>query len=113
MEVWVDVKLVGFVDDVRNSTNLFGQDDASLEHLIHAATNDSQLWHDLLLVCIHSLELPKCGHHTVAYELDPTGRPNLIDSLTHPSPLQMHLGMPSIYPNGQTVKLQNTWAQKI
>ena len=76
----VEVKLVGFVDDVRNSTNLFGQDEASVEQLIQVATNDSQLWHDLLLVCNQSLELPKCGYHTMAYEFDPTGRPSLLDT---------------------------------
>jgi hypothetical protein len=77
----VEVKLVGFVDDVRNSTNLFGQDDASLEQLTQAATNDGQLWHDLLLVCNQSLELPTCGYSTMAYECDPTERPSLIDTL--------------------------------
>ena len=75
----VEVKLVGFVDDVRNSTNLFDQDNASLEQLVQAATKDSQLWHDLLVVCYQALELSKCGFHAMAYEFDPTGRPILLD----------------------------------
>jgi hypothetical protein len=76
----VEVKLIGFVDDVRNSTNLFDQDEAPMEQLVQAATDDSQLWHDLLLVCNQSLELTKCGYHTMGYEFDPTGLPSLIDT---------------------------------
>jgi hypothetical protein len=75
----VEVKLVGFVDDVRNSTNLFHDNDASLHALMRAATKDSQLWHDLLTVCNQSLELPKCGYHALMYDFDLDGTPKLND----------------------------------
>jgi len=107
----VEVKLIGFVDDVRNSTNLFDQDDAPLDQLVQAATNDSQLWHDLLLVCNQALELPKCGYHTMCYEFDPTGQPNLIDTpessitITDPSGNTLPI---SQWPNSKAVKYLGT-----
>ena len=71
------IKIVGFVDDTRNSTNDFTNNEVTTATLIEYATQDSQLWHDLLAVCNQSLELPKCGYHAIQYEFLPTGEPQL------------------------------------
>ena len=72
-----DVKIVGFVDDTRNSTNDFANNEVPLEILLNKATQDSQLWHDLLRACNQSLELSKCGYHAIMYSFQPTGEPTL------------------------------------
>ena len=74
--------LVGFVDDTRNTINQFGNHNAMMEELCMNAQNDCQLWHDLLGVVNQQLELPKCGYHALAYEFLPTGKPKLIN---HPN----------------------------
>ena len=75
--IQTDVKIVGFVDDTRNSTNAFANNEVSMETLIFDATRDSQLWHDLLRACNQSLELSKCGYHAITYSFQPTGEPIL------------------------------------
>jgi hypothetical protein len=73
------VKAVGFVDDVRTSTNDFANNGLTIDHLVDMATKDSQAWHDLLAICNQKLELPKCGYHAIMYEFEPSGEPLLID----------------------------------
>ena len=55
----VSIKIVGFVDDTRNSTNKFSlYPSPSMETLINQATTVSQLWHDLLEASNQAFELP-------------------------------------------------------
>jgi hypothetical protein len=74
-----EVKLVGFVDDVRNSTNCFAWEGVPLSSLLRHANTDSQLWHDALIVINQSLELPKCGFHAMQYRFLPTSAPQVVD----------------------------------
>jgi hypothetical protein len=73
------VKAVGFVDDIRTSTNDFKNNSIPIDQLIGMATKDSQVWHDLLAVCNQKLELPKCGYHAIMYDFEPSGEPILVD----------------------------------
>ena len=74
----VTIYAVGFVDDVRNTTNQFTRDEPpTMEDLIHQATADSQLWHDLLQASNQKLELTKCGFHAIQYTFKPDGQPVL------------------------------------
>ena len=74
--------LVGFVDDMRNSINGFANPETTMEELCLNAQQDCQLWHDLLGVVNQQLELPKCGYHAFQFEFLPTGEPKLIN---HPT----------------------------
>jgi hypothetical protein len=53
--------------------------DHPMESLLNQATKDSQLWHDLLLTCNQSLELPKCGYHVLHHTFLPTGEPTVTE----------------------------------
>ena len=75
----VQVKAVGFVDDVRTSVNAFENNTITVDQLIALATRDSQLWHDILSASNQALELPKCGYHAIIFEFDPTGHPTMVD----------------------------------
>ena len=84
------IKIVGFVDDTRNSTNTFGQSpQPSMESLVAQAQQDSQLWNNLLLTCNQQLELPKCGFHPMTTTFDENGAPimeedpNISDLVLH------------------------------
>jgi hypothetical protein len=74
------IKIVGFVDDTRNSTNKFDDNDVSIQELAELANRDSQIWHDLLISSNQALELSKCGYHAIMYDFLPTGEPILLDS---------------------------------
>ena len=39
------------------------------------ATNDSQLWYDILTASNQALELPKCGYHAIVFNFKPSGEP--------------------------------------
>ena len=43
------------------------------------ASQDSQLWHDILTSCNQALELPKCGYHAIIFEFKPTGEPIMVE----------------------------------
>jgi hypothetical protein len=77
-----EVKLVGFVDDVRNSTNCFAWEGVSMGVLAKFANQDSQLWHDALVAINQALELPKCGYHAIQYRFLPCGEPQIEDTPT-------------------------------
>jgi hypothetical protein len=55
----MELKIVGFVDDERNSINDFKDNNAEINELAVKATKDCQLWHDMLWVVNQKLELPK------------------------------------------------------
>jgi hypothetical protein len=48
-EIKEAVKIVGFVDDTRNTTNKFEDNDVAIQELADMANRDSQTWHDLLI----------------------------------------------------------------
>ena len=80
----VKVFLIGFVDDVKNRTNLQFTVDSSqlvskLNTLIEQATKDSQLWHDILTAANQELELTKCKYHFIHYEFTESGTPSLVE----------------------------------
>ena len=75
--ITVDVKAVGFVDDVRTSINAFDNNKITLSQLIAMATRDRQLWHDILTASNQALELPKCGYHAIIFDFKPTGEPTM------------------------------------
>ena len=76
----VQVKAIGFVDDVRTSINAFVNNTITLEQLATLATRDSQLWHDILTTSNQALELPKCGFHAIIFDFEPTGAPMMVDN---------------------------------
>ena len=78
----VQVKAVGFVDDVRTSVNAFENNAITIEQLTALARRDSQLWHDILSASNQALELPKCGYHAIIFEFDPNGKPTMVEDPT-------------------------------
>ena len=76
----VDIKIIGFVDDTRNSTNDFMvTQQPNLQTIVNQASQDSQLWHDLLASSNQALELSKCGYHAIEYTFQEDGTPELIN----------------------------------
>ena len=75
----INVKAIGFVDDVRTSVKAFGNNKITLAQLMRIATRDSQLWHDIFTASNQALELPKCGYHAIIFDFKPTGEPILVD----------------------------------
>ena len=75
----MEVKAIGFVNDVRTSVNAFDNNQLTLDQLMSMATHDSQLWHDILTAANQALELPKCGYHAMIFEFTPTGEPILVE----------------------------------
>ena len=90
----VEIKAIGFVDDVRNSINAFLNNSITLEQLVRLATCNSQLWHDILTACNQALELPKCGYHVLSYQFQPTDEPSLIEDPECQLTLQDHNAQP-------------------
>jgi hypothetical protein len=84
---------VGFVDDTRNSTNKFEDNDVSIQELAELANRDSQIWHDLLISSNQALELSKCGYHAIMYDFLPTGEPILLDSPPTHLQIRDHAGI--------------------
>ena len=88
--VTVRIHLLGFVDDVKNRTNLWTAANSALlattlDQLIAQATKDSQLWHDILTTANQELELTKCKYHFIHFEFDENGSPSMVDD---PNPQQ-------------------------
>ena len=73
----IQLYLVGFVDDVRNTINGFANHVTTMADLCLTAQRDCQLWHDLLGVVNQQLELPKCGYHAIEFEFLQTGEPKV------------------------------------
>jgi hypothetical protein len=71
---------LGFVDDVNNRTNLPWNRDPqpNMQQLMRMASQDSQLWHDILEAANQSLELTKCCYHVMEFEFKPSGKPVLV-----------------------------------
>ena len=84
---------LGFVDDVMNRTSMPWDTTTpheSLTDLIHQASLDSQLWHDLLESCNQTLELQKCKYHVIHYDFADNGKPILQVQADPPAPLAVN-----------------------
>ena len=73
------LRAIGFVDDVRTTTNAFDDASVSVPTLTTTAETNDQLWHDILTTTNQALELSKCGYHIIAYDFKPDGAPTLIE----------------------------------
>jgi hypothetical protein len=82
------------VDDVRNSTNDFGNNNVTLEELTAQASKESQLWHDIMWVCNQKLELNKCGYHALVYEFLTSGEPKIVNNPESTLLVYDHVGQP-------------------
>jgi hypothetical protein len=76
------INIIGFVDDVRNSTIAFLKNVTSLPTLSRKATRNAQNWHDILATSNQSLELSKCGYHAIVWGFEDKGDPFLITKPT-------------------------------
>ena len=75
----VNIKAVGFVDDVRSSIDAFENNQITLEQLVAMARRDSQTWHDILFTSNQALDLPKCGYHAIIFEFKPNEESYMIN----------------------------------
>ena len=80
--VTAEILQLGFVDDVNNRTNLpwQRQDDphAQVCALIDQASEDNQLWNNLMESVNQQLELTKCKYHVMHYDFKPSGEPQMV-----------------------------------
>jgi hypothetical protein len=103
----VKIHLLGFVDDVLNRTTLSPTIDSSLlvsrlDQLIQQATEDSQLWHDILTASNQELELTKCKHHFIHFQFKNTGQPIMVED---PDPNQPQCPLNVTGKNNQLVEI--------
>jgi hypothetical protein len=83
----IQLNQLGFVDDVNNRTNLPWTnviDENTTTQLLWQASQDSQLWYDIMEAANQSLELTKCKYHVMRYEFKKSGKPIMITE-TNPS----------------------------
>jgi hypothetical protein len=72
----INIFMVGFVDDTSGSVNDFLQSTIqSPDHYIALATNDAQLWNNVLLLSGGALELTKCSYHFMYFDFTLLGHP--------------------------------------
>lgn len=103
---------LGFVDDVMNRTNHSWETpdpDEALTALIDQASQDSQLWRDLIESSNQALELNKCKYHVIHYNFANDGEPMVSTSDQPPAPLRVHdnTGQPvtiTHVPNSKAIK---------
>jgi hypothetical protein len=78
----IQIKLtqLGFVDDVNNRTNVpwTNEEPASTAELLRVASQDSQLWYDIMEAANQSLELNKCKYHVMEFTFKPSGKPVMV-----------------------------------
>jgi hypothetical protein len=104
----VKIYLLGFVDDVKNRTNLSTTIDSRilvsrLNTLIEQATKDSQLWHDIITAANQELELTKCKYHFIHYQFNDSGKPSLVED---PYPRQPQYPLTIQGKNNQPVQIE-------
>ena len=81
----IQVFMAGFVDDTSNTTNDFAALQVpSPADLIKLATNDAQLWHDILWSSGGALELPKCSYHHIRYTYNHMAKQSLVEGKIQP-----------------------------
>lgn len=112
----IQIKLtqLGFVDDVNNRTNLQWNDQATIPNLLQMASQDSQLWYDIMEAANQSLELTKCKYHVMEFTFKPSGKPIMV---THENPEDQlvvqdkHQNRVTIQhtPNNKAIKYLGCW----
>ena len=76
------IQMIGYVDDSNGQTNTFTrnkQPDARV--LLKQATDDAQIWHDILWASGGALELSKCSYQLLSWTFSPLGVPALTKAL--------------------------------
>jgi hypothetical protein len=66
---------------VNNRTNLpWGTgEQPNIQQLLQTASQDSQLWYDILEAANQSLELTKCCYHVIEFEFKSSGKPTMVN----------------------------------
>jgi hypothetical protein len=81
----VSIFMIGFVDDTSSSINDFlSIEIQSPEHYVNIATQDAQLWNDVLRLSGGALESTKCSYHFLYFDFTVTGNPILLPGLIKP-----------------------------
>ena len=85
------VYVLTFIDDSNTRFNDFVSDPPPpIEDLLQAASQDAQLWHDIIVAINQELELSKCSYHAIYYEFEPSGKPVLACNDEPPGNLQIN-----------------------
>jgi hypothetical protein len=78
-QLHITLTQLGFVDDVNNRTNLpWNNESKDIQQLLQMASQESQLWYDILEAANQSLELTKCCYHVMEYQFKPSGKPIMV-----------------------------------
>jgi hypothetical protein len=84
------VYVLTFIDDSNTRYNDFGTDPPPpIEDLLQAASQDAQLWHDIIVAINQELELSKCSYHAIYYDFEPSGKPKLVCNDAPPGDLRI------------------------
>lgn len=97
----IRVCVVGFVDDTNSCVNDFCAPTQDPFHIHQLATDDAQLWNDLLSTTGGALEVPKCKLLLAHYAFTATGAP----ILTHTAPDVMPIHVTPT-PGSQPLRLE-------
>jgi ribonuclease HI len=84
-KITIKLTQLGFVDDVNNRTNLpwTNNNPESTSQLLQRASQDSQLWYNIMEAANQSLELTKCKYHVMEFHFKASGKPVMV---THKNP---------------------------
>jgi hypothetical protein len=78
-QLTVTLTQLGFVDDVNNRTNIpWNNEVKDMQQLLRIASQESQLWYDIMEAANQSLELTKCCYHVMEYQFKPSGKPIMV-----------------------------------
>ena len=78
------IYMVGYVDDSNGQTNKFQDNDQPDDSVIlEQASQDAQVWHDVLTASGGALELPKCSYHLLSWTFAANGTPFLKLDVPH------------------------------
>lgn len=95
------IQMIGYFDDSNGQANTFmrnKQPDAKV--LLKQATDDAQIWHDILWASGGELELSKCSYQLLSWTFSPSGAPSLTTILpvTHVTVNDIHRTKSQIIP---------------
>jgi hypothetical protein len=82
-KITINPTQLGFVDDVNNRTNLPWTNLTNTSNLLQMASQDSQLWYNIMEAANQSLELTKCKYHVMEFQFKSSGKPVMV---THSNP---------------------------
>lgn len=89
-----------------------------VKNLMEQASQESQIWHDILDAANQALELTKCKYHVIHYQFKPSGQPEMAIDETTPEELKVKnkQGNPvtiTHVPNHKAVKYLGCWKAPI